>query len=388
MQKKPFHTGNVTLIAVTHTLHDIFTSLLASFRPLLKAKFEVSLGVTGLWDLLMGFPRLLNPLIGIIAEKTAARYFIILTPATTAISMGLLGIAPNLTFIAVLLIMAGLSSTIFHVPSPVMMKKVSGDKPGKGMGAFMFAGEIARTLGPLIATGAISLWGFEGTWKMIPFGLLASLILFFRLKKLKIRPDIPSQEKPVGIWKHFKKLLPFFLLVMGFIFFRALLKAGLAAFLPTYFFDEKNESYLFSNLTLAAFQLAGATGSLVAGSLSDRMGRKRILLLLSIAAPLSMILFFFAEGYWIIPALIITGLFSFAHTPILLTIVQEVGAEKPTFSNSIFLTISFGVNSLAIILTGMISDMISLNTTFQLTAILSLGSVIFAWFIPGAALKK
>ena len=125
MHKKSFQVGNVVLISTAHGLHDIFTSLLASFRPLLKEKFEVSLGVTGLWDLFMGFPRLLNPLIGIIAEKTAARYFVIVTPAITAISMSLLGVAPSLTVVAILLIVTGFSSTMFHIPSPVMIKKVS-----------------------------------------------------------------------------------------------------------------------------------------------------------------------------------------------------------------------------------------------------------------------
>ena len=68
---------------------------------------------------------------------------------------------------------------------PVMMKKISGDSVGKGMSFFMLGGEIARTTAPLIIVGTVSLWGLQGTYRLIPFGILASIILFFKIGFLR-----------------------------------------------------------------------------------------------------------------------------------------------------------------------------------------------------------
>jgi len=142
--------------------------------------------LSSLLDIFQRTPNLFNPLVGLLADKAPARYFIIVTPAITAITMSLLGAAPYYSVLAILLFVMGISGALFHVPSPVMIKKVSGNRIGKGMSFYMLGGEIARTLGPLIITGAVSLWGLEGTWRLIPFGLVASFILYFKLRKIKI----------------------------------------------------------------------------------------------------------------------------------------------------------------------------------------------------------
>lgn len=234
-----FQTGNVTLISLTHLLHDVFSSFLAPLRPLLIEKFGLTLAMASLWDLIQRVPWFLNPFIGIIAEKTAARYFVIVTPAITAVSMSLLGVAPGFVIISILLFVMGISSAFFHVPSPVMVKKLSGKFTGRGMSFYMFGGEMARTLGPLVITGAVTFWGLEGTWKLIPFGLIATGILYFRLKNVKITEHIQSKQNQRGFWSTFKKLLPFFGILIGITFFRAIMKSGLTAFLPTYYFNEK-----------------------------------------------------------------------------------------------------------------------------------------------------
>ena len=52
------------------------------------------------------------------------------------------------------------------------------------MSFYMIGGEIARTLGPLIILGAISIWGLEGSIKLLPFAILASVIIYIKLKNV------------------------------------------------------------------------------------------------------------------------------------------------------------------------------------------------------------
>jgi len=376
-QQSGFQSGNIILISLIHHLHDVYSSFLAPIRPLLIEKFEISLAMASLWDLFQRLPWLLNPLIGIIAERTAARYFVIITPAITSVTMSLLGVAPTYGIVSILLFVMGLSGALFHVPSPVMVKKLSGNLTGKGMSFYMFGGEMARTIGPLVITGAVTLWGLEGTWKLIPFGLVASLILYFRFRKIKISSDFRKDETSIGFWLTFKKLLPFFTILIGITFFRAIMKSGLTAFLPTYYFTEQGESLWFSNSALAIFQLAGAAGTFVSGTISDKFGRKKSLIVIAAITPVLMFLFISVQGFMTFPFLILLGFFIFAPTPVLLALVQDVGMEKPVFANSIYMTISFITSSLAVVLAGILGDWIGLASTYKLSAFIALGAIPF-----------
>ncbi len=374
---KKFQTSNVTLLSLIHLLHDVYSSFLAPLRPLLLERFGITLAAASVWDLMQRIPWLLNPFIGMIAERTAARYFVIFTPAITAITMSLLGLAPTFTVVSVLLFVMGVSSAVFHVPSPVMVKKLSGDYTGRGMSFYMFGGEIARTLGPLVITGAVSLWGLEGTWKLIPFGLLASFILYLRLRNIKISDDFHKKKKQTGFGATFKKLLPFFMVMIGITFFRAVMKSSLTAFLPTYYYNEQGETLWFANSALAVFQLAGAIGTILSGTISDKIGRKTSLIIISILSPVFMFLFTSSDGYLSFVFLVLLGLFVFAPGPVLLALVQDREKDKPMFANSIYMTISFVTASIAVVCAGFIGDWVGLEQTYRISAFLAVGAIPF-----------
>ena len=117
-------------------------------------KLNLSLALAGSLTLYQRLPSLLNPFIGMLADRVDLRLFIILAPGVTAVAMSLLGVAPSYVVLALLLLVAGLSSAAFHVPGPVLIARISGGQVGKGMSYWMTAGELARTVGPLFAVSA------------------------------------------------------------------------------------------------------------------------------------------------------------------------------------------------------------------------------------------
>ncbi|WP_372756233.1 MFS transporter [Labilibaculum sp.] len=377
-----FQSENVVLIAASHMLHDIYSSFLAPLRPLLIEKFGISLALASLWDLIMRVPWFLNPLIGIIAERTAARYFVIVTPAITAVCMSLLGVAPSFTVVSILLFTMGISSAVFHVPAPTMVKRLSGAKTGRGMSYYMFGGELARTAGPLLITATVSMWGLEGTWRLIPLGLVASFILFLKLRNVKISDDLKNKKSGnVVVFSTLKKYLPFFAVLVGFTLFRSIMKSGLTAFLPTFFYSEKGESLWFANSALAAFQLAGAIGTILAGSISDRIGRRNTLLIISAISPVMMFLFINSAGWLSFVFLILLGFFVFAPGPVLIALVQDRSKELPVFMNSIYMTLNFITAASAVFFAGIMGDWIGLEKTYLISSILSLGAIPFVLFL-------
>jgi len=376
-----FQLGKITTISVGHFFHDVYSAFLAPILPLLIEKLGISLSMAGLLDVIRKIPTLLNPLVGLMADKMSVKYFVILTPAITAISMSLLGLAPSYGILFILLFVAGISSTLFHVPSPVLIKDFSGNKVGTGMSFFMFGGELARTIGPLLITGAISLWGLEGSYRVMPLGIIASIILFIKLKDIApINRSIAKGELK-GVKDTVREFIPFFAAISGFLLFRAGMKTALTLYLPIYL-TGKGESLWIASVSLSILQLAGAAGIFGVGNLADKISHRNTLLLTAILSPIVMVVFISSSKIMMIPVLILMGVVLFASGPVLLAIVQETNSKRPAFVNSIFMTISFGISSLMVLVIGILGDNFGLDLTFKICAGLALLSVPFIFMLP------
>lgn len=333
--------------------------------------------MVGVLTVIQRLASLLNPFIGLLVDKKELRYFIIFTPSITAISMSMIGLVNTFYQLAALLFIMGISSAFFHVPAPVLVRKVAGEKTGLGMSFFMVAGELARALGPIVIVSAVSWWGLEKTYRLIPAGLLASGILFFRLRKLK---DIDFKKPPakLNIGKTLIELKSFFLVLTGYTFTRGLMRGLLITFLPVYL-TTKGESLWVAAYSLSILEFAGAAGSLAAGGISDKIGRRNTLIIIALVTPILMLIYNFSSGWINVLILILTGFFIFGSTPVILALVQEKNAERPSFTNGIYMTINFALGALAALIVGWLSDKIGLETTFKLAPLFALLAIPFAF---------
>ncbi len=362
------------LISLSHFLHDVYTSFLAPALPLIIERLQISYGLAGLLSVIQRIPSLLNPFVGIMAEKMRMRYLIIISPAVTGIAMSLIGVAPGYIFLSILMLVSGISSTLFHIPTPVMIGRISGKTIGKGMSYFMLGGELARTAGPLILFGIISLWGIEGTWKMMPLGLVASAVLFFRLRHIAISPRVGQKDWKPNYFREFVKYLPVFGVTAGITFFLGAMKSSLTLYLPT-FLKQQGETLFFADASLSVLQLAGAAGTFISGTLSDKLGRTNTLLIISVVSPFLMFLFLLTSGIWQMLVLAVTGLFIFAPTSVLLALVQEQKSENLAFLNGTFMLLNFFISASMVTLAGVLADHIGFHRTFYLAGLFSFGAV-------------
>ncbi|MCK5838589.1 MAG: MFS transporter [Bacteroidales bacterium] len=381
-KKNIFKHDKVITISFAHFIHDIYSSFLAPLLPLLIDKLSITYGMVGILSFAQRFPSLFNPVIGIMADRVHLRILLVISPAITTVVMSLLGIAPSYSVLIVLLFVMGISSSLFHVPTPVMIKKVSGNQIGKGMSFYMIGGELARTLGPLFIVGGVSLWGLEGSWKVMPVGLVASVIIYFKIRKIQSTDEI--QRKKSGVWVILAQFKTFFILLSGYIFFRAFMRQALAVLLPTYLINVRGFSFETGGIAFTLFQFAGILGAYFAGKYSDTIGRKVILLAISICSPILMFLFIFLDTTFSLPIIFVLGFFVIAQGPVLLALVNDVDSERPAFFNGVFMTISFLIGAVAMLIVGFVSDFIGLEKTLILTAVLALLAIPFIFWIPAA----
>lgn len=375
-----FQTGNVVLISFAHLLHDIYTSFLAPILPLLITRLNISLFLSGLLSVIQRIPSLFNPFIGILAEKVRVRYFVIFAPAITTIAMGLIGIAPSYTILAVLLFVSGISSTLFHVPSPVMIKKLSGQRLGMGMSFYMLGGELARTLGPLIIVAVVEIYGLSGTFRLIPFGLLASGILWYKLRNISISEEVKSEVRP-DYFAIFRKFLPIFMTLAGITFFRGAMKSALTLYLPV-FLTAKGSELWMAGISLAVLQLAGAAGTFYSGTISDKIGRRTTLVIVSIVSPVLLLLFLRSEGIVSMLLLVLMGFFLVAPQSVNLAIIHELKTKSLPFVNGVYMMINFFISSVMTMGVGALSDKIGLDRTYTIAALLAFPAIIFSLMVP------
>jgi FSR family fosmidomycin resistance protein-like MFS transporter len=366
VETEEFHTGQVLTISGGHFFNDIYTSLVPALLPVIIDKLSLSLAMAGSLTAIQQVPGLINPFIGYLADRVSLRYFVILAPAITATLIGGLGFAPSYLALLVIFFLTGISVAAFHAPAPAMIGRITGRQVGKGMSYFMAAGELARTLGPLVAVWAISLWTLDGIWRLSVIGWATSLILYWRLRSVPARTN-----KNAGLRQAFPAMRRLFIPIMVFTLLRNFLVECLVTYLPVYM-DSKGASLWIAGASLSILELAGVAGALSSGTFSDRLGRKSILLFATLSSALIAFLFLRLDGWVLVPILLALGFTALSTTPVLLAMVQEHLPEHRALGNGTFMLISFALRPIAILAIGFIGDQYGLTTAFFASAVLSL----------------
>ncbi|HAK44706.1 MAG TPA: MFS transporter [Spirochaeta sp.] len=375
--KKTFKTMEIILLSLAHLMHDTFSAFLSPLLPLLIAKLNMSLSMIAFLDITRRLPALFNPFLGLLAERVGIKYFVILTPAITAASMTLLGVSNSAPIVFLLLFISGVSGTLFHLPSPVMIKEASGNQVGTGMSFFMVGGELARTLGPLIIITAVSFWSLEKIYRLMPIGIGASIILFYKLKNFELHRPVHRLRQSGDIKKLLIEHHLFLLAIGGFTLFQAGIKSALTLYLPVYL-TGKGTSLWIAGVSLSILQFSGVIGAMVAGNISDSIGRRNTLVIASIGTVLFTALFILTQNVIFLGFL---GFFLLSTGPVLMASVQDTETAMPTFMNSIYMTVNFGVGSLAVFAVGLMGDIIGLDKTYIVFCVFALGMIPMAFLI-------
>ena len=366
--------GPLIVLAGAHFLHDVMTAFLAPLLPLLIAKHGLSYFFASLLDFFHRLPSLFNPLLGAAIDRSGtAKLAVAVCPGAAAVTMCLLGIAPTYSYLVLLLLTGGVAVAALHVSTPALVAEVAGRRVGLGMSLFMVGGELARTVGPLIAVPALLGLGLEGLWQLIPVALLGSVLLGWQLRTLPA--SVPSATtKAFGpfisvarVWKRMHRLL---LLVAGIMTARAFLSTAPVLFLPT-LLSAEGKSFWIANGALAVFQLGGACGTLLGGLLSDRLGRVRVLAATVTSAPLLMVLFLLAPNGWQLAVLALLGFAALATTPVLMAVTLEHAGQDRAVANGSFMLVSFAVRSTVVMLVGVLGDYLGMRWAFFIGAILA-----------------
>jgi FSR family fosmidomycin resistance protein-like MFS transporter len=259
-----------------------------------------------------------------------------------------------------------------------MIAQAAGPSVGRGMGYFMVAGELARTAGPLVAVQLVASFGLEGLWRVIPVAVASSLVLWWRFRAVAEPVSKGRPARLLVVWREMRHVM---IPITGILVSRAFLAGALTTFLPTFLYGE-GESLWMASISLAVVELPGALGAFASGTLSDRLGRRRVLLAAVVLSPPLLVLFLLAGGLWRLPVLAALGFVTLSPAPVLMAVTIESSGANPAAANGTYMMISFAARSVILLAVGAMGDAIGLRPTFYLCALLATLGIPFVRLLP------
>lgn len=333
------------LVSLLHTTNDLFGAFLTPLLPRLQTFFGSNYASVSLLVAIYSLTSsLLQPVAGLIADRYDRRMLAALGPLLVALGCGLMGYMPNPFVLAILLGVSGLGSALFHSAGAALVGQYAPPgRKGFWLSFFGSSGYVGLTLGPIVSLGIVSSAGMDAeaasgvglqrlAW-LIPLALLPAFLLLRQAPPTKIKTK-PSTFRDLArvfrgqvarLWAlatlrniafmSFSTTIPYWFVQRG---------------IPETLSPGQPWWLLTTTLALTVYNIAATAGAFLGGTLSDRFGRKAILVSTMVfAIPLyAGLLIVPPETAWLyLPLLALTGALMNAGIPVAVVMAQE---HEPT----------------------------------------------------------
>lgn len=385
-----FDAFRICILALGHLVNDSYSNVVPSLLPVLKAALGLSYAASGMIMTVFTITSsIIQPLFGYYADKHGRRWLVAISTAWIAFFMSLIGLVGYLGLdnggaYAVLLAlvgMAGFGSASYHPQASTMVPRISGDSKGFGVSLFSAGGNLGYAIMPLLVVPVTAIWGLKGMLVFMVPGFIMTLLIY------RYAPEAPQSKSRLNLGDllgDIRSVIKPLSLVTGVVTMRAWVFFGLITFLPLYF-EFRHETPEVASIHLFILLLFGAIGGLIGGHVSDRYGRKFVLVWsLLLTAPL-MYLALSMGGYleWVLTAMAGAALLA-SFSPAVL-IAQDLIPKNQGMASGIILGFAIGVGGLGVSLTGMVADTYGITAgVFSLVA-LPVAGFLLALALPGSA---
>jgi FSR family fosmidomycin resistance protein-like MFS transporter len=306
---------------------------------------------------------LIQPIFGYLADRYGKKWIAALGVAWVSVLMCALGIAPGYAAIVAIVAFAGIGSAMFHPQGAAMVPKVSGSRKGLGVSIFAAGGSIGYSVMPLIAVMIVGWFGLRSLPLLIVPGLVVSYMLYRYAPDMEedcAKNHIDLRQMIQGMGRVKSSLTA----LISVVSIRSWVCSGMITFIPLYFaiqfkgwmFMGVDMTYVAPGITLFIFLISNAIGGIVGGWLSDRYGRKKVLVVSMFASIPFFYLAFTCPTLLIWPMLALAGGLVYASYPGTVIQAQELLPRTQGMAGGLILGFANGVGGLLVLLTGIVSD--------------------------------
>lgn len=362
MRRRP-----IALILLSHAVVDSCQNILPVVLPLLQNRFGMSYSQVGLAAAVLTISSsVIQPLFGWISDRWQTQWFLPAGIVWTGVLMGMLGLVPSYSVLVVVLALTGVGTAAFHPVASMAAAHASGAQRGLGMSFFAAGGNLGFALGPILATWLLAGFNLQGTaWLVVPGCLMAAAIHWYRREI-----EVPSAE---GGQSHVQGTSPIPWAKLSTLCLLITLRSwgysGLIIFIPLFLLDQ-GVAFALTGRALFVFLLFGASGGLLGGHLSDRVGRQQVIAVSLLAFPFLMVpaLALAGPSRWLFLAL--AGMNLLASFSVTVVLAQELLPQRLGLASGLTLGLAFGAGGMGVAISGVMADLFGLRASMWILVML------------------
>jgi MFS transporter, FSR family, fosmidomycin resistance protein len=353
--------SEIGVLTVSHMLNDLYSNYLPQMLPFLVASLQ-GFTVTKAAILTASFTitsSFAQPVFGYFVDNLGRRWLVHVGTLWMAVMLSLTGIVNSYWLLVALAALAGLGTAAFHPQAASMMNVLGGRHKAVIFSIFVAFGSLGFALGPLLLVPLFQAFGLKATLFTVAPGVVVALLLFFFAPQIQISAKaIPTFGNVLASIKaSSRQLVP----LVAVIAVRSLAYTGLLTLLPLYF-AEKQLSKIAASHLVTIMLFSGAIGGILGGFISDRWGRKPLIVAsLMLATPL-FFAFLATRGVLSTIFLALAGASLLSSFSVTVVTAQEAIPDNKALAAGLSMGLAGGLGGLAVIFIGRIGDVWGLST--------------------------
>jgi len=317
--------------------------------------------------------------VGFLADITSKKKLIMLSMIICGASAMLVGFSNNIWLTGAGMILLGIGASLYHPPGYAHMALLSTEMRGRFMGIQGLGGDMGMALA-YITSAALGLaigWRYTFVlWGAV--GILMAIVNYFLAEDTPIDPEAISRPRE-GYIATVKKMFTTdqrtsLILVLIVVMLSGGLWTGVSQWILTYINKTKGVSLIIAGGLSTIQYTVGAFAQIIGGELSDKLGRKIILMAGFTAFAVSLVAMVLAPGDLIVLLVLVAALgftFYVTQAPISALLADITNKNTVGVTYGINFTVKYGIGAILPITAAWISSTYGLDSVFYFFAMLS-----------------
>jgi MFS family permease len=382
---------SLTITGIGHAINHSFQLMIPPLLPAISITFNLNLIEIGLlisaFVAAYGVGQLPT---GILADsRLGAKNLIIIGLTICAIGSLIALFSPNIYTLLIGFAVIGIGGSTYH-PSGLTMLSHAFDDTGRGkaMGIHGLAGSAGQIASPIVSGVIAVLQGWKTTflvYAMLGFSFSIFVLLRWRGRDVVNRTSPQSANKGNSIRKLLTKAI---IIVFILAIFQGFLYQITTNFLVLYLVDVRSYNVAIASLMLSLLLATGGVGQYVSGALSDKFGRKKVLILLTIACAGTALPIPVVSNVVLVILILVFGFILLGLIPTTNALMSDLAKGSFGLLFGVYYLFAFGVSSAGPPIAGFLAENFGLGSIFYFSAGIAIICLVITLLIPAPKLNE
>jgi FSR family fosmidomycin resistance protein-like MFS transporter len=374
----------IAALSAGHFATDFSNGALPALLPFLDQRFDLTYTAVGALMLVSALASsIIQPLFGLWSDRRGAVWLLPVGVALAGGGMALAAASPSYWLCVLFVTVSGLGTAAYHPEGSKFAAYVSGARRASGMSLFSIGGNLGVALGALSTAPLLLVFGRYGGLAIAVPSLVVTALLVASLQYLRgFEPErrnaraLAGEDQPGAL-----------ALLLGVVAIRSVGWFGLLTFVPLWAVSlGRSESY--GNNLLALMLFTGGVGTLVAGPLADRIGRRPVLVGSLVATPILTLVFVAVGGAFGAAALALVGVCVVGTFGVTGVMSQEYLPSRIGLASGLVIGFSIGLGGIAALSLGALADAVDLETAMYACAVVPVAAVVLGLLLPSSRARR